>query len=192
MSHRFKYPLLLLCLVTVLMAYPALGDGTDKHHDSNLDWTQVADDPGWSPRAGLQVVDLRNNFYLMGGRTPIDPAIVPVFGASTMYSDVWKSRDRGENWELIKETEDPDSWPARAYFQAVTMKGKIFVLGGQNFKLAGYWFFGSFDTPPPSYIHPDHHGIVFHPDYDDLFNQTMFVTNDGGLWRTENALDLTS
>lgn len=63
---------------------------------------------------------------------------------------------------------------------------------GQNFELAGYWFFGSFDPPPPSYIHPDHHGIVFHPDYDGLFNQTMFVTNDGGLWKTENALDMTS
>lgn len=64
--------------------------------------------------------------------------------------------------------------------------------GGENFKLAGYWFFGNVDDPPTSFIHADQHEIVFHPDYDGLFNQQMFVTNDGGLWRTDNALGFTS
>ena len=59
--------------------------------------------------------------------------------------------------------------------------------GGANFGLAGYWFYYAEPEPPPSYIHPDHHEIVFHPDFDGLFNQTMFVTCDGGIYRTENA-----
>lgn len=64
--------------------------------------------------------------------------------------------------------------------------------GGQNFEIAGYWFYYTLPQPPPYYIHPDQHEIVFHPDYDGGSNQTMFVTNDGGLWRTQNAMAPTS
>lgn len=37
-------------------------------------------------------------------------------------------------------------------------------------------------------IHPDHHEILFHPGYDGNANQTMFVGNDGGLFRVDNSL----
>ena len=59
--------------------------------------------------------------------------------------------------------------------------------GGQTFGMAGYWFFYMDDPPPPTYLHPDQHAIVFHPQYDGVSNQTMFVTNDGGLFRTDNS-----
>lgn len=39
----------------------------------------------------------------------------------------------------------------------------------------------------PQYIHPDQHTLVFHPQYNGTTNQVVFVGNDGGLWRTENA-----
>ncbi len=37
-------------------------------------------------------------------------------------------------------------------------------------------------------IHPDEHVILFHPGYDGAANQTMFVGNDGGLFRVDNSL----
>ncbi len=64
--------------------------------------------------------------------------------------------------------------------------------GGQTFGIPGYWIFYTIDPPPPYQIHPDHHTIVFHPDYDGVSNQTMFVGNDGGLYRTQNARAATS
>jgi sugar lactone lactonase YvrE len=36
-------------------------------------------------------------------------------------------------------------------------------------------------------VHPDHHAIVFHPKYDGAGNQIMYVGNDGGVYRTDNA-----
>lgn len=64
--------------------------------------------------------------------------------------------------------------------------------GGETFGIAGYWFYYRMDPVPPTQIHPDQHEIVFHPDYDGVTNQTMFVGNDGGLFRTTNARAATS
>ena len=153
--------LVLMCLG----ATTALASGAEKHHHAD-EWSLVTDEPGWSPRAGLQVVELRNKFYLMGGRTPVDPAINPVPGASTMYSDVWKSRDKGQTWTQIRESDSPEVWPARAYFQAVTMRGRMFVLGGQNFELIA---------------NPDPGGPPFLP------NSQFF--ND--VWSSRNGVDWT-
>jgi len=64
--------------------------------------------------------------------------------------------------------------------------------GGVTWGIPGYWIFYTVDPTPPYYVHPDHHTIVFHPDYDGVGNQTMYVGNDGGLFRTENARAATS
>lgn len=53
--------------------------------------------------------------------------------------------------------------------------------GGANWGLASYWW-----SSPPS-AHADHHIIVFHPGYDGTSNKTMFVGNDGGIYRTDDA-----
>jgi len=125
-----------LLVILLLVPMPALSGGRQGVRQiSSYDWSQQNEGTSWAPRAGLQVVELRNNFFLMGGRTPLDPAIVPVPGASTLWSDVWRSKDLGKTWEMIRESDSPDVWPARAYFQALTMKGRMFILGGQNFKL---------------------------------------------------------
>ena len=63
---------------------------------------------------------------------------------------------------------------------------------GQNFEIPGYWVFYQSDPPPPFYVHPDHHTLVFHPQYDGTTNQIMYVGNDGGLFRTANARAATS
>jgi photosystem II stability/assembly factor-like uncharacterized protein len=64
--------------------------------------------------------------------------------------------------------------------------------GGQTFGLAGYWFNYMMDPPPPTYIHPDQHVIAFHPAYNGTTNQTVYVGNDGGIFRTTNAGAATS
>ncbi|HKO59349.1 MAG TPA: hypothetical protein VJ276_26010 [Thermoanaerobaculia bacterium] len=56
--------------------------------------------------------------------------------------------------------------------------------GGRNWGVASYWWT---DDNKSSFVHADQHAIVFHPRYDGDTNQTMFATNDGGVYRTENA-----
>jgi photosystem II stability/assembly factor-like uncharacterized protein len=44
----------------------------------------------------------------------------------------------------------------------------------------------------PAYVHADLHGVFYHPDYDGAGNTTVYATSDGGLYRTDNALDATT
>ena len=65
--------------------------------------------------------------------------------------------------------------------------------GGANWALASYWWLTQNTLPhAPQYAHADQHAIVFHPGYNGTANQTMFVGNDGGLMKTDNARGTTS
>ncbi|MBV1910731.1 MAG: putative Ig domain-containing protein [Kangiellaceae bacterium] len=55
--------------------------------------------------------------------------------------------------------------------------------GGENFSLASFWWA---EQDEESYIHGDHHSIVYHPDYDGISENRMFASNDGGIWQTNN------
>ena len=79
----------------------------------------------------------------MGGRTPIDPNQVPVFGASEIWADLWRSSNQGATWDQIVANDAENHWPARAYFQAVRKGDEMFVLGGQNFNVIDNPFPGS-------------------------------------------------
>jgi hypothetical protein len=57
--------------------------------------------------------------------------------------------------------------------------------GGANWGMASHWWGTA--PPVPEYAHADQHRIVFHPDYNGTTNQTMWVGNDGGVFRTNNA-----
>ncbi|HEY0461695.1 MAG TPA: hypothetical protein VGC97_21340 [Pyrinomonadaceae bacterium] len=63
--------------------------------------------------------------------------------------------------------------------------------GGVNWGTASYWWFQGNGTPPnngdPQLVHADNHVIVFHPGYNGTSNQTMFVGDDGGIYKTDNA-----
>jgi photosystem II stability/assembly factor-like uncharacterized protein len=62
--------------------------------------------------------------------------------------------------------------------------------GGRNWGVASYWWFsGGVDGTPfdPNYAHADNHVIAFHPNYDGVTNKKMFVTSDGGVYRTDDA-----
>lgn len=66
--------------------------------------------------------------------------------------------------------------------------------GGQNWGLASHWWAKApyCPTTQPQYAHADQHTIVFHPNYNGISNTQMFVGNDGGLFRTDNALAVTT
>lgn len=100
-------------------------------------WTEVNNNASWSPRAGLQVLNHNEKFYLFGGRTPLNPATLPfpVPGASIIWGDVWSSDDFGDSWENILQSDDTSHWPARAYFQAVSKDNFMYIIGGQNFNI---------------------------------------------------------
>ena len=98
-------------------------------------WDEITPAAPWAGRAGLQAVELGTSFYLMGGRTPVGfaPGVPP--GASQLWSDVWRSDDRGRTWQQVLASGGTDHWAPRAYFQAVRLAGAMYVLGGQDFTL---------------------------------------------------------
>ena len=61
--------------------------------------------------------------------------------------------------------------------------------GGQNFGIAAFW---ELENGEPQGAHADNHAIVFHPGYNGADNQTLFVSSDGGVFRTDNALAATA
>ena len=134
-SEYFIAGVLLFMLFSVL---PADGSGRGAVDFESWEWDVIKEsdrfDGSWSPRAGLQVIELRNRMYLMGGRTPKPPSIPPIPGDSFIWGDVWESRNLGRSWRRILDTDSPGHWPARAYFQAVEKGGWMYLLGGQNFK----------------------------------------------------------
>jgi photosystem II stability/assembly factor-like uncharacterized protein len=56
--------------------------------------------------------------------------------------------------------------------------------GGQTWGVASYWWF---DVGDPNFAHADNHAITFHPKYNGGSNRQMFVGNDGGVFRTDDA-----
>lgn len=56
--------------------------------------------------------------------------------------------------------------------------------GGQSFGLASYWWA---EGMTEAWIHADQHSIAFHPRYDGGANRTVYFTNDGGVWRSNDA-----
>ncbi len=69
---------------------------------------------------------------------------------------------------------------------------------GRTWGVASYWFLEPDDFDPnatpwdDAYVHADQHAIVFPPNYDGAAHQTMYVGNDGGIFRTANARAATS
>ena len=121
-----------LAVLTLLVAVPAVSASGQSPAPSSS-WTKVyGDDPsGWTGRAGLQAVELRNRLYVMGGRTP-DPSQFDPF-AGILWNDVWESRDLGASWNRLGTA----PWAPRGYFQAVTRGGAMYVMGGQNLGAGG-------------------------------------------------------
>jgi len=110
-------------------------NGNNRNNFKQWSWEEVNNNASWSARAGLQVLNHQNQFFLIGGRTPLDPDTLPfvIPGASKIWGDVWKSENYGDTWGEILQSDNNTDWPARAYFQAVSKGDFMYILGGQNF-----------------------------------------------------------
>lgn len=97
----------------------------------DFEWKEVNEGVGviWEPRAGLQAVNHKGSFYVLGGRAPKMSPLA--FGDSIFFNDVWKSGNSGKDWSRISSGLGAP-WASRAYFQAVTKGPYMYVIGGQN------------------------------------------------------------
>ena len=110
-------------------------------------WDEINANAPWAARAGLQVLNMDDSFYLIAGRTPIESEFI---GASILWGDVWRSDDLGSSWsQLLDDAESKGLWKNRAYFQAVAKGGYLYVIGGQNFILVDNEGCPPFPTDPP-------------------------------------------
>jgi len=101
--------------------------------------------------------------------------------ASPVYSQGWHDN------ALAVDPSDPD----RVWIGGIDLFRSDD--GGQTFGVASYWFGEQTAlVPVGGYAHADQHTIVFHPGYDGVTNQTMYVGSDGGVFRTLNARAATS
>ena len=86
------------------------------------DWVLETADAGWIERYGHQAVSHQGRMYLLGGR---DPSSTTVAG---QLNDVWSSVD-GKNWVLVTMNAP---WKKRLRHQAVSLNGRIYVVGGSD------------------------------------------------------------
>ena len=137
-----KFSAFLLLTALLIVQSAAIAGNGPKGGPSFTDygWTEIVETDfltteRWEPRAGLQAVELHNNLFVIAGRTPLPPT-PPDFNpfASLIHGDVWVSDDLGNTWvELLEDAESAGLWKNRAYFEAVTQGGYIYIMGGQNF-----------------------------------------------------------
>ncbi|MGE0101097.1 MAG: hypothetical protein AB7H86_00545 [Blastocatellales bacterium] len=61
--------------------------------------------------------------------------------------------------------------------------------GGANWGLASY---SRADRDKPQFVPANQHAIAFPPDYDGMTRREMLVSNDGGIWKTDDSLATTA
>lgn len=88
------------------------------------DWEMVTPSAGWSPRCAGMAIEHAGRIWVLGGTEHY------YFGdTSSLKNDVWSSSD-GQNWNEITHHAP---WQPRGYHQAVSFRGRIFVIGGGNY-----------------------------------------------------------
>lgn len=89
-----------------------------------LKWDRVSGAAGWTARCAGAAVEHRGRMWVLGGTEDY------YFGnAESVRNDVWSSAD-GSAW---RQEMEKAPWQARAYHQAVSFKGRIYVMGGGNY-----------------------------------------------------------
>jgi len=141
----------------------------DKIHGLYAVYKTTDNGNSWSTRTHNQVSDKPSRALLS---EPVRTSFVECgFGSTNAYSS--------QGWHNNSITVDPMD------------ENKVWAGGVSLFRsddagffwgLASYWPGRSSDH----YVHADIHDIVFHPNYDGVNNTTLFVANDGGIFKTDN------
>ncbi|MCY7301960.1 MAG: hypothetical protein LH654_02795, partial [Thermoleophilia bacterium] len=180
-------PVVLVAALIVVGSVSASAPNLTAKFFDTFGWTKVYDGPktagkpGWTGRTGLQAVELRNRLYILGGRTPKPEFPNNPFG-STLWNDAWESRDLGASWDkLPTQPTGPNLWSERAYFQAVTKDGSMFVLGGQDFSVKPNPAFPTNCPPPPAPGAPAPPCPPFVPN--STFFNDVWRSTDGTNWK---------
>ena len=134
--------------------------------------------------AGSWTTQVRNNSATLQDTlllsNPVNGALTQCgFGASQFLNQGWY-----DNVLAVDPTDSEKVWAGGIdLFRSDN--------GGANWAVASYWWFQGNGTPPnngdPQLVHADNHVLVFHPNYNGSTNQTLFVGDDGGIYKTDNA-----
>lgn len=116
------------------------------------------------------------------------------------YFQLYQSKDAGETWEALVAQQSPSVNPfgsnsQGSYDNIIAVypddPGKV-IMGGVDlwtwseanaFEQISFWM----EFADLKYVHADQHNIVFHPDYAN--NQTVYFTNDGGVFGSYDGGD---
>ncbi|MGE0126502.1 MAG: Ig-like domain-containing protein [Blastocatellales bacterium] len=133
--------------------------------------TSSGDSGSWTPR--VRNTDVTN----VVGRAILS---IPPSALSTACKFGTTDSFAGQSWYDLTMAVDPLDenrvWIGSVDLFRTDDGGATWGLGGVVYPPAGEWN-----------IHPDQHFIVFHPKFNGADNQVMYVGNDGGIYRTNNA-----
>ncbi|HTO12128.1 MAG TPA: hypothetical protein VMQ51_11190, partial [Candidatus Binatia bacterium] len=99
-------------------------------------------------------------------------SLAPCFGANQFFNQGW--------YDNVIAVDPAD--PNRVWAGGIDLFRSDD--GGASWGLASFWWRGA---SPGAFAHADQHAIVFHPNYDGTTNTTVFVGNDGGIFKATNA-----
>lgn len=81
---------------------------------NGINWTQIPDPPGWTPRHAFSYAVFDSKIWLFGGDD------------TTFKSDIWNSTN-GISWTEVASS---SSWGGRIYSRVVAYGGRLWLLGG--------------------------------------------------------------
>jgi photosystem II stability/assembly factor-like uncharacterized protein len=135
--------------------------------------TQNGDSGTWTTQVSANDPDKLNQVLLTNPISAIDPQCAGTSGVGDWVPMGWHC-----NVIAVDPTNPNRVWAAGVdVFRSDD--------GGRTWGVASYWYA---DPTKPAFVHADQHVVLFHPQWNATTNQTMFVANDGGIFRTDNAL----
>ena len=107
--------------------------------------------------------------------------------------DVYRSTDGGQSYTRINTGLNylgTQGWYDNTIWVNPIDKNMV-IVGGVSLWRGTSGAFSQISTcPVGGSIHPDHHIVVEHPGFDNLFNQTIYGGNDGGIYRADGVRTL--
>ena len=178
-----------------------------------LVWNPVLSEAGMTR---ISVVMRGNRAYAMGASTLNGPDRTGdgIGDYKNQLHAFFRSDDSGQTWTATVRNSDPhwgNTLLMSGYFNCETLRGGIGI-GWYANALAidpldvdkvwagsilsfrsddGGYNWGRVDIVAPPQVHLDHHAIVFDPGFNGGSNQTVYISGDGGIYRSLNARAVT-